>query len=247
MKLNDDVHLVGSGKSGAWITNEFDSHVYLLDGGGDLALIDAGVGLEPERILANVSNAGFDTKRITYILLTHCHADHCGGAPALRRETGAKVAMSRAEADFLRDGNEDSIGLTMARREGYYPPDYHIEPFDVDIRLGNGDEVAVGSLRIRTIHVPGHSLGSICYLVKGKAGTYLFTGDVVFHKGEIGLLNCPGSSLGDYRENIGKLSGLGVDALFPGHGMFTLTNGQWHIDRAVEAFQSLLPPRNALR
>ncbi|NOZ23176.1 MAG: MBL fold metallo-hydrolase [Planctomycetes bacterium] len=247
MKLNNEVHLVGSGKSGAWITHEYDSHVYLLDGGDALALIDAGVGLEPERILANVSDAGCDPKRITHILLTHCHADHCGGTPALRRETGAQAAMSREEVDFLRDGDEDSIGLTIARREGYYPSSYHLEALDMDIRLTGGEEIMVGDLRVRTIHVPGHSIGSICYLVTGKSGTHLFSGDVVFHKGEIGLLNCPGSSLADYRASIGKLGGLGVDGLFPGHGMFAATHGQWHIDLAIEAFKSLVAPRNAIR
>jgi glyoxylase-like metal-dependent hydrolase (beta-lactamase superfamily II) len=190
--------------------------------------------------------AGFAPEQITHILLTHCHADHCGGTPMLRDATGAQVAMSEREVDFLRDGDEDSIGLTMARREGYYPISYALQPFEADLRLSDGDELAIGSLQISAINVPGHSIGSICYLVKGQDGTYLFSGDVVFHKGEIGLLNCPGSSLEDYRNHIGKLKGLGVDALFPGHAMFCLTNGQWYLDACIESFQRLVAPKNAI-
>jgi len=40
-----------------------------------------------------------------------------------------------------------------------------------------------------------------------------------------------------YRSDIGKLAGLGVDGLFPGHGMFTLSGGQRHLDVAIEQVQ----------
>ncbi len=246
MQLTDDVHLVGSGRNGVWLTDEFDCHVYLLDGGGELALVDAGAGMGGGRILANIVEAGFDPKRISHILLTHCHADHCGGAPLLKQKTGASAAISEREADFLRRADEESIGLTIARRQGYYPTSYRIEAFEIEMPLKDAQAIPVGGLRVAAIHVPGHSLGSICYLVEGRGGTYLFSGDVVFHKGEIGLLNCPGSSLEDYRKNIGKLAGLNVDALFPGHFTFCLSNGQWHINKAVESFKGLAPPKNAI-
>ena len=246
MKLTDDVYLVGSGRNGIWLTNDYDSHVYLIDGGSELALIDSGAGIEGERILANIAKDGHDPKRIRYVLLTHCHADHWGGVSAMKRATGARVAISEREADFLRRGDEDSIGLTIARREGYYPSSYHIQPVEVDLPLRDSQMISVGNLQITAINVPGHSIGSICYLVRGKGGTYLFSGDVVFHKGLIGLLNCPGSSLEDYRNNIGKLKGLNVDALFPGHQTFCLSNGQWHINQAIEAFKGLIAPKNAI-
>lgn len=48
MKLTDNVYLVGSGEIG--LTNQYDCHVYLIDGGSDAVLIDAGVGIESEKI-----------------------------------------------------------------------------------------------------------------------------------------------------------------------------------------------------
>ena len=70
--------------------------------------------------------------------------------------------------------------------------------------------------------------------VDTDAGRALFAGDIVFAAGIIGLINYPGSDLTRYRDNIGRLGGLGIDALLPGHLLFTLGNGQRHIDLAIE-------------
>ena len=101
MKLTDRVFLVGSGKCGFSITNDFDCHTYLIDGGSELALIDTGAGLQTERILAHVEADGFDPTRIGHLLLTHAHADHAGGASALRKQVNAALALHTDEAAFL--------------------------------------------------------------------------------------------------------------------------------------------------
>jgi glyoxylase-like metal-dependent hydrolase (beta-lactamase superfamily II) len=247
MKITDVVHLVASGRNGAWITNAHDCHVYLLNGGDELALIDAGCGLAVEATLENIRNAGLDPQKVAFILITHGHADHSGAAAELKARTHARVAIGKPEAEFLRTANEDELGLTIARREGFYPADYKLKACAVDMEVRDGDVIPVGRLSIRAIHVPGHSRGATCYLVKGGDRTYLFSGDTVFLKGEILLLNCPGSSLEEYRKNIGKLANLGVDALMPGHGMFCLTHGQEHIEKCLTNFRSLLPPPNVYR
>ena len=59
MKLTDRIHLVGSGSLGFDLTDPFDCHVYLLDGGDELALVDVGAGMGAEAIVANVRAAGF--------------------------------------------------------------------------------------------------------------------------------------------------------------------------------------------
>ncbi len=247
MKITEDVYLVASGRSGAWITSAYDSHVYLVDGGEGLALVDAGCGLAVRTTLDNIRKEGFDPRKIEMILLTHGHADHCGASGDIRRRTGARVAIGKAEAEYLRTANEDALGLTIARREGFYPADYRLKACKPDIEVRDGEKFSVGVLSIRAIHTPGHSAGATCYLVRGRERTYLFSGDAVFLKGEILLLNCPGSSLEEYRRSIGKLGKLGVDALMPGHGMFCLTHGQEHIEKCIAHFRSLLPPPNVLR
>jgi len=246
MQINDDVFLVGSGRSGAWMTDAYDCHVYVLRLEGGLVLIDSGAGLGCEAILSNIAKHGFEAKGIGHILITHAHADHSGGARGLKEATGAVVVMSEREAEAFESVDEDKLGLRRARSQGYYPDDYVLQSCKVDVRLGGRETIEAGGGKITAINVPGHSLGSTCYVVDGREGRYVFSGDVVFLKGEIGLLNCYGSSLEDYRNNIGKLGGLNADGLFPGHGMFCLANGQAHLDRAIEAFESLVAPRNAI-
>src|SRR5215204_6523169 len=78
MRLTRDVALVGGGDSGFNISAPLDCHVYLLDGGEELALVDAGVGHRTGntgQILDNIRADGYDPTNISRLLLTHYHAD----------------------------------------------------------------------------------------------------------------------------------------------------------------------------
>jgi glyoxylase-like metal-dependent hydrolase (beta-lactamase superfamily II) len=248
LRLSEEVFIVGSGRSGLGISDDYDCHVYLINGGESLGLIDAGGGHRESvaQILSNVRGAGFDPARISTLLLTHVHADHSGGAHALKQEIGLAVCISSAEASFLLHGDEQSIGLAVARTAGFAPPNYRFQAVQPDRELNHGDTIGVGSLQIKTIWTPGHSRGSLCYLLKGKKLRYFFSGDMVFLGGLISLLNCPGTSLDDYRRSMRKLEGLRVDSLLPGHGGFCLRRGQSHIAMAIEAFQGLSVPRSMI-
>jgi hydroxyacylglutathione hydrolase len=243
MKLTEEVYIVGSGRNGLGISNEYDCHVYLINGGGELALIDAGVGMDVQQIMDNVTAEGFRIDDISRVLLTHAHADHSGGCAALKSELGLSLIVSSEEADLLQRADEEQLGLAFARSAGWYPPEYRLRPCQVDIELEDGQRITVGDLRIRAIRTPGHSRGSVCYLMEGEEATYLFTGDTVFLRGLISLLNAPGSSVQDYCQSIRKLADLGVDALLPGHLGFCLRGGQKHIDQAIEAFADLPVPK----
>ena len=82
MKITEQVYAVGGGHAGLGISNAYDCNVFLIDGGSELALIDAGCGYDVEPILGNIRSAGFEPTRVRRLLLTHAHADHCGGAAA---------------------------------------------------------------------------------------------------------------------------------------------------------------------
>ncbi len=246
MKLTDRVYLVGSGQYGFSMTCDYDSHVYLIDGDGELALIDAGVGLEQELILERIEAEGLKPRDISQIFLTHAHSDHAGGAEQLIQATGARVYLSELEVDYLRRGDEKAVALDVARAAGLYPSWYRLRACPEAEGLAEQQKVRVGQCELTPILVPGHSEGSLCYLMVADGRTYLFSGDVVFWQGMISLLNCRGSSLEDYRQNIGKLAGLGVDVLLPGHASIALSQGQRHIDAALRAFKGLVPPPNLL-
>lgn len=242
MKLTPNVFLIGSGEYG--LSHEFDCSVYLIidNDTREAVIIDAGAGREPEHILRNIIEDGIDPHLVKAIFLTHEHADHVGGAPWLREKIGCKVYAPVGADELIERGTDDELGLSIAKRSGVYAPDYHYPHFKVDGTIADGDSFTIGKLQLQAISLPGHSRHSMCYLLKGEKQRALFTGDVVFFGGEIGLLNCPGSSLADYRANIHKLANLNIEGLFPGHKVFVLKGGQQHLDRAISALGRLAVP-----
>jgi len=80
MKIIDNVYLVGSGQIG--LSHSSDCSLLLIDGGNELALIDVGVGIEIEKIFANIKE---DPVNIEKVILTHTHADHVGGCKKIKK------------------------------------------------------------------------------------------------------------------------------------------------------------------
>jgi len=247
MRLTEGIHVVGSGSLGFDLTDSFDCHVYLLDGGDELALVDAGAGLSAEAILDNVRRDGHDPTRIRHLILTHAHGDHAGGAARLHSLlAGPAVYISAARAEALRTADAEAISLNDAKRAGIYPPDYRFEACDVDIELVDGDEIAVGSLTLRALDTFGHADGHVSLLLEHSGRRCLFAGDVVFHGGKILLQAIHDCRLDALIRSLRRLRDLEVDALFPGHLAFSLAGGQRHIERANEVLDRLLIPEQVV-
>jgi hydroxyacylglutathione hydrolase len=94
-----------------------------------------------------------DGGRVTRIVITHRHPDHWMSIDALKRTTGAPVACHEADRERYAD--------------------------KVDATIADGEEIALGALRVRAIHTPGHTPGSTCFLVDG----HLLSGDTLFPGG----------------------------------------------------------------
>jgi len=242
VKIMDKIHIVGSGHFG--LSHDFDSSVYIVDCDSELVMIDSGAGCETNRIINNMEKDKLDPLKISGILLTHGHADHAGGAYYFNEKYGSSVCIGTDEADLVEKGDAKDLMLDVAVRSGFYSSDYVFTNCKVSRRLDHNDKMKFGDLTFHALHVPGHSPGSFCYLLELSEGRTVFTGDTVFAEGIIGLLNCDGSDLSSYRKYIQRLSGLNVDMLFPGHRVFVLSDGQSHIDKAVESLKLLQLPRN---
>lgn len=246
MKITDNIYLVGSGRNGIGISNRADSHVYLIESPGGHVMIDAGVGIEVDRIIDNIRKNGLNPREVGHLFLTHVHSDHAGGCAELKEKLGLKVYIHKAEAHTLRTADEVELGLDVARADGFYPLDYVFPPCEPFRELEGGETFDFGNFTMQTIHVPGHSEGCTCYLVKMAGRTILFSGDVVVHGGKLMFLNCLGSDMATMRRSMPRLGGLGIEEFYPGHGCFTLGDGQAHVDRAIENLRHLVPPPNAL-
>jgi glyoxylase-like metal-dependent hydrolase (beta-lactamase superfamily II) len=242
------VYLVASGTQGFSLTDDHDCHVYLLDGGSEAALIDAGGGRDTGAILKNIEDDGVPLDRIRYLLLTHGHADHAAGAAQLREVLDLQVLASRDIADALRQGDEGGTGiaLNMAKRAGLYPADFGFQACPVDVELEEGQRVAVGNCELLVMETPGHSAGHLSFLVEKDGAQLLFGGDAVFFGGRILLQNLPDCDLQAYLRTIERLNGLAVDAFLPGHLCLSVHDGQRHLNAAMEALSNLGVPAGLL-
>ena len=172
---------------------------------GELVLIDSGAGWSSNKIIKNVEGLGFDGKNLSKILLTHCHIDHIGGAPDIRKRYGSKIYIHKLDAPPLEEG--DPI-LTAAN---WYQTSF--PPTPVDVKLNLPEEILeIGAEKIECLHTPGHTPGSISIYMDREGKRILFGQDL-----HGPLLQEFGSSLADWDRSTQKLLGLNADILCEGH------------------------------
>ena len=224
------------------ITEAYDCHVYMLDGGNEYALIDSGAGLAPELIIDRIREDGLDPARVRHLLLTHAHADHAGGAAALRKKLDLTVVASREAAQRVRDGDAKAISLDAARKAGVYPEDYRFEPCPVDGELSDNDTYTVGDVTLTAIATPGHSSDQVAYLMRESGKVSVFSGDTIFHGGRVILQDTWDCSVQDSCRSIERLDALDIDGLYPGHLAFSVQRGRNQIALAMNNIRQLLPP-----
>ena len=179
-----------------------------------LTLVDAGLPGNLEGIARYVASLGRSLEELRYILITHSHPDHTGGAPALREHTGAQILAHPWDVRSSRCG--DCVAyLGMFGTSPLSLPFLRRVP--VDGLLHNGDVLPVlGGLRVH--HTPGHTPGSVCFELV-QLGV-LFSGDLVLeHQGVLGKNHAfPGSELEAYQASLERMASLGCETLCPGHG-----------------------------
>jgi glyoxylase-like metal-dependent hydrolase (beta-lactamase superfamily II) len=157
---------------------------------------------------ALLDRAEADDVRVVGALVTHYHQDHVGGRIFGFDIEGLQRLLERAPMPIYANEHE-AAGL--ARIAGI--------PASEVTRKGAGDELALGGVRVRLLHTPGHTPGSQCFLVEepGQPGR-LVSGDTLF-LGSCGRVDLPGSDVeAMYRSLNGTLKALPDETLlYPGH------------------------------
>ena len=247
MKIADGIHLVGSGTFGFDLSDAYDCHVFLIDGGDELAVVDTGAGMGAERILENVRADGFDPARIRQIVLTHAHVDHGGGVARLKGMLDNPAVLASAVcSDWIRNGDEQKVSLDVAKKASFYPADYVLEPCPVDGELADGDAIRIGDLSLTVVDTPGHCDGHVSLLLERGGERTLFSADAVFYGGYILLQSIWDCRLDAVIRTLRRLRELEVTALIPSHLGYSLSNGQRHIERANDALDRMLIPNQLI-
>jgi endoribonuclease LACTB2 len=180
------------------------TNAYLL-GFGDAVLVDPGAAdpAEIERLAAALAAARERLgRRVTAIWLTHHHADHVAGVPALRERLGVPVLAHPATAERLAaHGAFGGMDGTLADGR--------------QVTLAGQGRAEAPDLLVQIVHTPGHARGHLCFLELGQRS--LLAGDMVAGLGTI-VVDPPEGDMDDYLASLAKLVALAPRTLFPGHG-----------------------------
>ena len=140
------------------------------------------------------------------IVSTHGHWDHIGDNAAVAKHTGAEIAVHPLDRERLTDP------------QPLFAP-FEIPPSVPAVELAEGGVVRFGEIRLRVLHTPGHTEGSVCLLADDEG--LLFSGDTLF-AGAGDASTCPAATPTRWSPRSRRLSELEDHVgVLPGHGPAT--------------------------
>lgn len=151
-QMFDNLYCIGTKSVVAWALKTSEG-IVLIDSmwdDEDAKLIEKGLKLY-----------GLDAKDIKLIIITHGHGDHYGGANYLAKKYGAKVLMSKKDAEFM-------LSYNVGPNAPQYP-----KP-KVDQYVGDGEKITLGDTQIISVETPGHTVGgiSLIFPIKYQGKSY---------------------------------------------------------------------------
>ena len=129
--------------------------VHIVDTGDGLIMLDTGYSQSLYIVIDNMYRVGLNPHDIKYILLTHGHIDHMGGAKAIKELSGAKIALGKEDREYA----NGTLDLSYAKELNMEFPD----TFEPDILLSDGDLIRLGNTKVRAVATPGHTPGAMSY------------------------------------------------------------------------------------
>ncbi len=178
-------------------------NLFLVYGEKGIILVDSGVAGAEARICEYLAATGRRPEEIRLLILTHSHPDHLGGATAICRLTGCKVAAHPAERNWIEDTDRQAAERPVPGFSKLVAG-----PVGVDRLLADREIIALDGLALEVVHTPGHSPGSLCLYLPGER--VLISGDAVPLPGDLPIFTDWAASVA----SLERLRGIaGVEAL----------------------------------
>jgi metallo-beta-lactamase class B len=159
-KVFDDVYFVGGKVHSSWALTTREG----------IILIDTIFPYNSEElIVGGMQKLGLDPKQIKYLIISHAHADHIGGAEMLQKKYGARVVMGAPDWDTVEK----------------YPNRYKTMAPKRDIVATDGMKITLGGRTVTIWTTPGHTPGTLSYtftaLDRGRTANIAYSGGTAFN------------------------------------------------------------------
>ncbi|MBV8721743.1 MAG: MBL fold metallo-hydrolase, partial [Candidatus Eremiobacteraeota bacterium] len=133
---------------------------------GEAIVVDGGDGVD--EVVRRLNERGLRAKLLVH---THAHIDHIGDLGRLRELTGAPGLLHPEDLPLYRTLAIQARWIGLLQAPAVVAPDGE---------LADGEELRAGNVRLRVLHTPGHTPGSVCFSIESSAATTLLTGDTLF-------------------------------------------------------------------
>lgn len=200
--------------------------VHIVDTNDGLVMFDSGYQNSLYLVINNMYELGLEPKNLKYIMLTHSHIDHMGGARALKELTGAKIFLG-----------EPDIKSANGKLDLSYAPELGMkfeETFDPDEAINDGDVIKLGNTEITAVATPGHTAGAMSFFFNVHDGERIFRAGL---HGGMGIntlsseyldkYNLPYSLRDDFVKSMKRLNEENVDIFLGNHMQHNDTLGKY--------------------
>jgi metallo-beta-lactamase class B len=230
MQIMKNLFQVGGSLNGITYTNKEDAsyedgNTYILKTDYGLIMFDCGCGETLEQIFNNMRYWDLDPYDIKACLITHPHLDHAGAAYMLSRQQ-VKFYAHKNTVDAVATGDERCCGYL-----------YHKEfiPCILDYRLSDEETINILGVKIKVMHMPGHTMGCTAYIFEHENKVIVISGDIIgtLLDGYFGWSGSIDFNKKLYIETLKRFSKLDSDIMLPGHGMVYFHKPRRRVEEAL--------------
>ena len=190
------------------VCNMLQENCYIVsDESSECVVVDCGAFYEGERkaIVDYIRSNGLTPK---HLLCTHGHVDHNFGIDTIFETFGLQPEVHADDTAYMEDLNGQALQFIGYRPDNHYPSIGHY--------LEDNEEICFGQHRMKVIHTPGHSRGSVCFHIVDEH--ILFSGDTLFRH-SIGRTDFKDGSMMQIIQSLRQLSQLPDETqILSGHG-----------------------------